>query len=76
MGVRRVGEVLFGNATSCCKSLGQQGRAVGPLQNGRTPGMSINGISSVGHGRSPVGLSGQGSNARRVLLFGRGCLWG
>jgi hypothetical protein len=75
---RRVGvAVVSRDAASCCKSLGQQGRAVGPLQDGRAPGIIVfdsNGIS-MGRGRDPGGLSGQGSGAGSVLLPCRGCLW-
>ena len=42
--VRRVGLALSRDAASCCKSLGQQGRAMGPLQDSRAPGV-FNGIS-------------------------------
>jgi hypothetical protein len=58
---RQVGLGLSRDATSCCKSLCQQGRAVGPLQDGRAPGI-FNGIS-IGRGSDTRGLSGQGHGA-------------
>jgi len=72
MSGRRVGLGMSRNATSCCKSLGQQGRAVGPLQDGWAPGI-FNRISK-GRGRDPRGLSGRGIGAGSSLLPGRGCL--
>jgi hypothetical protein len=71
IGMRRVGLVLSRDAASCCKSLGQQGRAVGPLQSGRAPGI-FDGISE-GRGSIPRGVSGQGNGAGCALLPSRGC---
>lgn len=64
---------LSRDTASCCKSLGQQRRAVWPVQDGRAPGI-FNGIS-VGRGRDRRGWRSQGDGAGRALL-GRGCrLW-
>ena len=68
-----VGLGLSRNATSCCKSLGQQRRAEGPLQDGRAPGIFIDGISERRRGRAPRGVRCQGVGAGRALLGpGRG----
>ncbi len=66
MWVRRVGLGMSRDAASCCKSLGQQRRAVGPLQGGRAPGIFKR--ISKGRGRGSGGLSGQGIGAGRALL--------
>lgn len=68
--VRGIALVLSRDAASCCKSLGQQRRAVGPLQGDRAPGM-FNRISG-GSGSGSGGLDCQGNRACRVSLPGRG----